>query len=80
MIVNWVAEFFDTVVSVAGKYARWLNIKGRRICFLIWAICSVYWVGRDIAVGLYSQAAFAVFSVGLNAYGFFNWKKNKIGN
>lgn len=76
--INWLEEAFDTVASISGKYARWLNARRRRVCFIIGSICVVYWAGRDIYLGLYSQAIFCIFSVGLNVYGYINWgKKDK---
>jgi nicotinamide riboside transporter PnuC len=73
--INWVGELFDTIVSLSGKYGRWLNARGKRVCFLIWSIVSVYWSIRDFKIGLYSQAIFCIFSIALNLYGFFNWGK-----
>jgi len=80
MTINWTGEILDTIASLLGKYGRWLNAKGKRVCFIIWSICSIYWAARDFRLGLYSQAIFCIFSVGLNAYGFFNWKKSGIGH
>jgi hypothetical protein len=31
--INWIAEGFDTLASISGKYGRWLNANGRRACF-----------------------------------------------
>lgn len=72
--INWIAEILDTIASLSGKYGRWLNARGNRICFIIWAVCTVYWAVRDFKLGLYSQTIFCVFSIGLNIYGYFNWK------
>jgi len=47
---------------------------------LLWTGCAIYWMGRDFYIGFYSQGAFCLFSVGLNLYGFYNWKKKKIGS
>ena len=79
MHINWIGEILDTCFSLSGKYARWLNIKGKRICFLLWAGCATYWMFRDLYLGLYSQGIFCLASIFLNGYGFYNWKKNKIG-
>ena len=77
--INWIGESLDTVFSLLGKYGRWLNARGKRACFLLWNICCVYWIARDFYIGLYAQAFFCIFSVGLNVYGFINWK-NKFGD
>lgn len=76
--MNLIGEVLDTIVSLSGKYGRWLNVKGNRICFLIWVGCATYWTVRDVYLELYSQAFFCVLSVGLNAYGFINWGKKRI--
>jgi nicotinamide riboside transporter PnuC len=78
--INWTAEILDTIVSLSGKYGRWLNTRGNRICFIIWAMCTIYWAIRDFNLGLYSQAIFCIFSIGLNMYGYFNWKAMGIGS
>ena len=80
MTINWAGEILDTVASLSGKYARWLNVKGKRACFLIWSVVTIYWAARDFTLGLYSQGIFCIFSVGLNLYGFWNWKDKKIGD
>lgn len=77
--INWIGELLDTIVSISGKYGRWLNIKGKRICFIIWALCATYWAFRDFYLNLWSQGFFCLFSVGLNMYGFFEWKRKMFG-
>lgn len=79
MEINWVGEILDTIVSLNSKWARWLNARGKKFCFVIWAAAATYWFFRDIYLGLYSQAFFCLFSIWLNMYGYFNWKKKKIG-
>jgi len=80
MEINWIGEALDTVVSLSGKWARWLNAKGRRVCFLIWAFGAIYWMVRDFYIGLYAQGAFCLISIWLNFYGFSQWKKKGIGD
>lgn len=75
--INWTAEILDTIISLSGKYGRWLNARGNRVCFIIWTMCTVYWAIRDFKLGLYSQSIFCIFSIALNIYGYFNW--NAIG-
>lgn len=74
--INWILELFDTIVSLVGKYGRWLNARGKRFCFIIWSACTVYWAVRDFNLGLYSQSIFCLSSVALNMYGYFYWKGN----
>ncbi len=78
MSINLLGEALDTIVSLSGKYGRWLNVRGNRACFVIWSACVLYWVGRNIYLGLYSQAFFCAVSLGFHVYGFINWKNIKI--
>lgn len=77
---NWLMEVFDTIASLSGKWARWLNVKGKRTCFIIWSIVVIYWCARDIYVGFYSQAFFCTISFAMHIYGYYNWGKKGIGN
>ncbi len=77
--INWSGEILDTIASLAGKYGRWLSANAKRSCFIVWSLCTIYWSIRDFSLGLYSQTFFCIFSVGLNIYGYFNWKRKKIG-
>ena len=77
--INWTAEILDTIISLSGKYGRWLNARGKRTCFIIWSFCTLYWAIRDFRLGLYSQTVFCLFSIGLNIYGYFNWGKQGVG-
>ncbi len=77
--ISWTAEVMDFVVALLCKYAKWLNIKGRRLCFLIWILCSIYWFVVDVQRGLYSQALFCIFTIVFQAYGFHEWKRKGFG-
>lgn len=79
MQINWIGEILDTTASLSGKYARWLNIKKRKICFIVWGICATYWAIRSATLGLYSQALFGVVSVGFHTYGWLEWRKENNG-
>lgn len=77
MVINWIEEGFDILVSLSGKYGRWLNIKKKRACFYIWSCCATYWMVRDFQIGLYSQGIFCIISIGFHLYGAYNWGKDK---
>ena len=79
MEVNWIGEALDTAFSLLGKWGRWLNVKARRTCFLVWSIAVLYWLIRDLRLHLYSQGFFCLISLGFHIYGFYNWKKKKVG-
>lgn len=75
--INWFLEILDTIISLSGHYGRWLNANKKRICFIIWAICTIYWAARDFSLGLYSQALFCLISVCINIYGYIKWGNDK---
>lgn len=77
--INWITEAIDTVFSLNGKLARWLNIKGMRVCFILWSVNCIYWAFRDFQIGFYSQGIFCLISFGVNIYGFWLWKRKKFG-
>jgi len=72
-------ELTDLIFTIIGKLGRWLNVKGQRICFVIWAFCLVYWVSRNLSMDLYVQAGGCIVSLILHLYGWWNWKDKGIG-
>lgn len=32
--INWTAEILDTIISLSGKYGRWLNARGKELALL----------------------------------------------
>lgn len=67
-------EFTDLICTLAGYFARWLNIKKIRLCFLVWFFCVVYWLVRNIGLDLRVQAAGCFVSMLIHLYGFRRWK------
>jgi cell shape-determining protein MreC len=74
--LNIVGEILDTITSLSGKLGRWLNIKKKRACFLIWSLCCIYWIFRNYNLNLFSQSFFCIISLGLNMYGYLYWGKS----
>ena len=72
-------ELTDLIFTAIGKLGRWLNIKGKRLCFILWAFVMIYWIARNWELGLISQTCGCVISFGLHIYGYWNWKDKKIG-
>lgn len=68
-------EFTDLIFTLMGYTGRWLNAKKKRICFIIWCFCVVYWCLRNMQLGLKVQSVACLITLGLNIYGFINWKK-----
>lgn len=72
-------ELTDLIFTLLGKLGRWFNIKGQRICFLLWAICLIYWMIRNFSMDLYVQTGGCLISLGMHLYGWWNWKDKGIG-
>ncbi len=79
MHISWIEELIDFTFGFLGKYAKWLNIKGRRLCFIIWIICGAYWFVVDLQRGLYAQALFCIPTMCFQAYGYYEWKRKRFG-
>ena len=72
-------EITDLIFTVLGKAGRWFNVRGQRICFVIWSICLIYWMIRNCNLGLMVQTGGCLFSLGMHLYGWWNWKDKNIG-
>jgi nicotinamide riboside transporter PnuC len=72
-------ELTDLVFTVLGKMGRWFNVKGQRVCFILWAFCLVYWIIRNFSMDLYVQTAGCFISFAFHIYGWWNWKNKGIG-
>lgn len=79
MHISWTAEAFDFAAAFLCKYAKWLNIKGRRLCFIIWIVCGFYWFIVDIQRGLFAQALFCIPTIFFQIYGFYEWRRRGFG-
>lgn len=72
-------ELTDLIFTLLGKLGRFFNVRGQRVCFILWAICLLYWIARNIEMGLMVQTGGCVVSLLFHIYGFWNWKKKGIG-
>jgi hypothetical protein len=72
-------EFTDLIFSLLGKVGRWFNVKGQRVCFILWAICLLYWIARNFSMGLMVQTGSCLISFLFHCYGWWNWKIKGIG-
>ena len=72
-------EFTDLIFTLLSKAGRWFNVKGKKICFLIWAVCLMYWMARNLSMGLMVQTAGCFVSFVFHIYGYWNWNKKGIG-
>ena len=63
------------IVAGLSLTGTWLNIKKRRVCFVIWAFTNGFWVIYDLTIGAYAQAALFAVYFGLAIYGLREWRK-----
>ena len=68
-------ELTDLVFTLIGKVGRFFNARGNRICFIIWTFGLIYWIYRDFSLGLKVQGFGCIYSLSMNIYGWFKWKK-----
>jgi len=61
-----------TAVCLAGTV---LNVKKKRLCFVLWAVGNIAWLIYDIASGLYSRALLDAVQLGFAVWGLYEWKK-----
>ena len=53
----------------------WLNIKKKKVCFLIWMFTNATWAIIDYQAGLIAQGALFTIYTGLAIWGFVEWRK-----
>ncbi len=50
-----------------------LNIKRKRVCFLVWIAANLGWVVVNLAHGIYAEAFLFLVYTGLAVWGFIEW-------
>ena len=63
-----------TAVCLAGTV---LNVKKKRLCFVLWAFGNIAWLIYDIASELYSRALLDAVQLGFAVWGLYEWKTKK---
>lgn len=66
----WGVTFFSIIGVI-------LNIKKKRLCFLIWIVTNTVWMVIDFYSGLYQQAFLYLIYLGLAIHGFIAWRIKK---
>lgn len=72
-------EITDLIFMLLGKLGRWFNVRGQRACFIVWTFCLLYWMARNIDLGLRVQTGGGFVSLCFHLYGWWNWKAKGIG-
>ena len=62
------------VIAAVCLVGTVLNIKKKRLCFVLWTIGNIAWLIFDIASGLYSRALLDAVQLGFAVWGLFEWK------
>lgn len=68
-------EFTDLIFTLLGKSGRLFNAHGKRVCFIIWTFCLLYWMARNYELGLHVQFAGCFTSILLHIYSYWKWSK-----
>lgn len=71
-------EITDLIFSLLGKAGRFFNVRGERVCFIIWIVCLLYWMARNLSMDLWVQTGSCLISLAFHIYGFINWKRKGI--
>jgi len=64
--------WFNTLVAITGTI---LNARQVRVGFIIWMITNAVFVGFNLYMKIYPQAALFFVYFGLSLYGWINWGK-----
>ena len=61
-----------TAISLAGTV---LNVRKNILCFYLWSVGNLAWLGFDVASGLYSRAVLDVVHLVFAIWGIFAWRE-----
>ena len=65
-----------TAVSLAGTV---LHVRKNILCFYLWSIGNLAWLGFDVASGLYSRAVLDIVHLAFAIWGIFAWREKGDG-
>jgi hypothetical protein len=65
------------LVSAAALVGVVLNIKKRRLCFVVWFFTNSLWCIYDFTIGAYAQSALFFAYVLLAIWGIVEWRKGQ---
>jgi nicotinamide riboside transporter PnuC len=65
------------VFSGISIIACFLNVKKKKVCFLIWCLSNMGFVWVNIATGLYGQIPLWIAFTLLNVYGYVQWARDE---
>lgn len=63
------------LLTALSIYAAYLNVKKKRICFMLYTVSNIGWIIINIYFEIYSQALLFLIFTGLSTYGWIEWGK-----
>ena len=70
-IISWIGAFTAIIAYI-------FNIRKNKICFILWEIAAILFIISNIYGNLdYGQATLNTFYLGMNAYGWYKWRKDE---
>ena len=57
-------------------YGYFLNAKKTINCFVVWAVGNLLFIMYGILISSYPMFFMSIFTLGMNLYGWIEWKKN----
>lgn len=65
------------IVTIASLVGVVLNIKKKRLCFIVWLCTNSLWCIYDFYIKSYAQSLLFLIYVGLAIYGIYEWRVSK---
>jgi nicotinamide riboside transporter PnuC len=70
-------EVFKILTMVLSLVGVILNIKKKRVCFVIWLFTNASWCIVDAIHGIWTQSFLMLVYTGLAVWGIIEWRKNE---
>ena len=70
-LIGWVGFLFIT-------YGYYLNANKHPNCFYVWGCGNILFLLYAILINSFPIFTMSIFTLGMNIYGWFQWKKNNI--
>ena len=77
MFMQHILPWTFTGISIAGAV---LNVKKKRISFLLYTVANIGWICINIYHGIYAQATLFLVFTGLSIWGWLEWGRTGIKN
>lgn len=68
VVITWIITFLSLIGVI-------LNIKKKKICFLIWMVTNASWCIYDFSIEAHAQSFLFLIYTALAIWGFIAWRK-----